>query len=201
MADYGFSINSNDPGVRVKLLKQGVSLEEAKQVLGDDSSGDKTRDGYDTYGVKLSSGRDALVLSQKVFQADKSDKVIVNGEKAQVVFTENEINTAVEGGLATAEGLVLVATGFGFLGQAKPLLAMVNNPGALGAIVVGGTIYGAMVEPDESVTDALTERPETPAPQTAEEPPLAVMPEAKPSAPRGILVDTLPAELLQTNNA
>ena len=90
MPDFNVRVNGEAVAATVKPIRPGHTLDQAKSIVKDQI------DGYDTYGVRLADGRDALLLTQSVRDLRKGDKVLVDGRPAEVRWAENEINTAKE---------------------------------------------------------------------------------------------------------
>src|SRR5579862_8567835 len=90
MPEINVSVNGQPIAARVKVLKEGISEETAKNILRGGL------DGYDTYGVQLPDGREALILTQSARDLRKRDHVTFNGQPVAIHFVENEINTKSE---------------------------------------------------------------------------------------------------------
>lgn len=158
----------------VRAVNPG-GLDHAKAVVS------QRPDGYDTIGVRLADGSEKLILSQTAQALRASDKVVIDGQQATVVFVENERNTFMEGVRAAfaPKGSKIAAgaggvVGGGVMGVAAYLFATIPVPmrvlsstlvgGAVGALAGAGLIAGgiaawggfkgASVKQDNAVSDS-----------------------------------------------
>lgn len=101
MSNFNLSVGGQPlQNYQLNQVKDGVSLEEAKQVL------EAEKDGYDTLGVHI-EGVDYLISGQGL-NAKAGDEVMLEGEAVgKVAFVEQEDNTFAEGfktGMSTKMG-------------------------------------------------------------------------------------------------
>jgi hypothetical protein len=169
------SLNGKRLDAKVVPLRAGFLPSEVKSYL------DRNKDGYDSYLVKV-GGRDFLVLGKAFRNLQAQEALSLDGQRAQVEFLEQEVNTAAEGakrslfslgglGKALIGAVAGFAGGFGALAlfggtvAATPLWVILGIPAAIG-LVVGlaltgtfGAIGGALSRTDDSVSTALSSGP------------------------------------------
>lgn len=157
----GLSINA-----QVKSLNKDTTVSQAQTLL-------KNRhDGYDTIAARLSTGEDVLILTRSSQKFQNFDQLQVDGQKAQILFTENEKNTNAEcntvGGVMSGLGAgaalgfvgLILASGMGdrFAVSGKMLGAVVGG-GAVAMATVGllGETAPARKAPNDTLTNSISQ--------------------------------------------
>ena len=154
------------------------SMERAEQALK------AKQDGFDTIGVRV-GGQDMLILSRSSTALKMDDRLRINGQEAQVLFVENEVNTAREGAIdpfkkastmaKVAGGAVAAGIGIGYAGGSLATIGTaasfsigtaiglgtigvaVGAAAAAGVVSGVGALRGARTQVDETLVNQLSE--------------------------------------------
>lgn len=136
-------VNGLNINAQVKVLNKDTSVSQAQTLLNNRA------DGYDTIAATLATGEDVLILTRSSQQFKNFDQLQVDGQKAQIHFTENEKNTTAEcntvGGTMSGLGAGAMLGFFGLMIASGMGDRFAVSGKMLGAVVGGGAVAMASV--------------------------------------------------------